>query len=162
MLQFSFLKLPSKLLLIRFHSCISVHHISEAWYCQRTAISSYSMTQQNDTATTNEESIRKKCSTIRDLCIDLLHAVKQDNDESILAQKLESITPQLERHTALQRKLQSWNYSDDFDSIGTIRSLQWKQANEKVLNSSIMLHVSAKPHAPLQRSQFATVRRTLA
>lgn len=65
-----------------------------------------------------EEASLKRSMKLRDLSVNILRAVQNKSLSAEVALQLEQLTPQLERHVALQRKLKQWHLSEDFDSIG--------------------------------------------
>lgn len=67
---------------------------------------------------TNDAVSSKRSEGVRDLSLKLLSTVQSCALPKDYADQLEHITPQLERHSVLQKKLKKWQFAREFDAIG--------------------------------------------
>ena len=59
-----------------------------------------------------------RSETVRDACLELLKAIRNNAAHTVLAHHLETISPQLERHIILQKKLRKRHLVEEFDALG--------------------------------------------
>ena len=78
----------------------------------------------------SNQATEKKSSTLRDSCIQLLELVKVNTTSATLANKVEQLCPQLERHIALTGKLKRWFYAEQFDAIGSSQDARLMSGTE--------------------------------